>query len=168
MFNRIIIICVISFFIASCSHRHNEKVIAQKHGNKKITQPLYLTDITFSKEVADGKFKSDCAMLPILKTSILEASKTNTINTLPSGAVGIDQLELNVEYINVVPHKWRFMSVRPSSSATIKASILQNGVILHTTTKQIGSVVSFGACDRLEKISVAEGRYISKWLSKHM
>lgn len=35
----------------------------------------------------------------------------------------------------------------------------------HTATKLIGSGAAFEACDRLEKISVAEGRYISKWVS---
>ena len=60
------------------------------------------------------------------------------------------------------------MAIRPSSNATIKASILKDGATLYTTTKLIGSSVAFGACDRLEKISVAEGRYISKWASKYI
>ncbi|MGB2742585.1 MAG: hypothetical protein WBC60_18730 [Cognaticolwellia sp.] len=168
MFNRLIIICIISFFIASCSNKKHQKVIVQEQERNKISQPLYLTDITFSQGVTEGKFKTECAMLSVLKKSIIDSSKTYSLNVSSTSAIAIDQYELEVEYINVVPHRWTFMALRPSSNATIKASILKGGVTLHTTTKVIGSGVAFGACDRLEKISVAEGRYISKWLSKHI
>jgi len=161
-------ICIISCFIASCSNKKHQKVIVQEQKINKITQRLYLTDITFSQEVAEGKFKTDCAMLPVLKKSILDSSQAHSVNISPSNTIANDQYHLQVEYINVVPHRWTFLALRPSSNATIKASILKGGVTLHSTTKLIGSGVAFGACDRLEKISVAEGKYISKWLSKYI
>lgn len=168
MFKRLIIVYIFSCFITACSNKAPQKVMVQEQEHNKITQPLYLSDITFSHEVATGKFRTECAMLPVLKKSILESSKTHSINISPSNTIDIDQYELEVKYINVVPHRWAFMSFRPSSNATVKASILKGGVTIHTTTKMIGSGFAIGACDRLEKISIAEGRYISKWLSKYI
>ncbi|GAC19985.1 hypothetical protein [Paraglaciecola arctica] len=166
MFNRLIIVLVISTLIAACSNKKHHKVLVEEKEVNKITQTLYLSDVTFSKEVADGKFKTDCAMLPVLRKSILDSSLSHSMNISSSNKIGNEQYELKVEYVNVVPHRWTFMAIRPSSNATIKASILKGDATLHTTTKLIGSAVAFGACDRLEKISIAEGRYISKWVSK--
>jgi len=168
LFNRIIIILLISSFTSACSNKTHPKVVVNEKENNKITQTLYLSDVTFAKEVKDGKFKTDCKMLPVLEESILDSAQTHSVKISSSDTISIDQYELDVEYINVVPHRWTFMALRPSSNATIKASILKGGVTLHTTTKLIGSGVAFGACDRLEKISIAEGRYISKWLSKYI
>lgn len=152
----------------ACSNSKHHKVVEQKKEHHKVSQTLYLSDITFAKKVIDGKFKTECEMLPVLKKSILDSSRPYSVNISPSDSIAIDQYELEVEYVDVVPHRWTFMAIRPSSNATIKASILKGGVILHTTTKRIGSGVAMGACDRLEKISAAEGRYISKWLSKYI
>lgn len=157
-----------STFIAACSNKQHHKKVVEKKEVNKITQTLYLSDITFSKEVTDGKFKTDCEMLPVLKKSILDASQAHTTNITSTNKIESEQYELKVEYVNVVPHRWTFMAIRLSSNATIKASILKDGATLHTTTKLIASAVAFGACDRLEKISVAEGRYITKWASKYI
>jgi hypothetical protein len=134
----------------------------------KITETLYLSNIDFTKEVSGGSFKIECNMLPILKKSILDSSLASSINIIPSDTIAMDQYELKVEYIDVVPQKWGFMAFRPGSNATVRASILKDGAVLHTTTKQIGSGAAFGTCDRLDKISLAEGMYISKWLSKYI
>ena len=162
MFNKLITIVVIIFFIAACSNKKHQKVVVQEKVSNKITQTLHLSRISFSKDVTDGNFRTECEMLPVLKKSILDSSQTYSSNITASDKIESDQYELKVEYVNVVPHKWTFLAIRPSSNATIKASILKGGVTHHTTTKLIGSGVAFGACDRLEKISVAEGRYISK------
>ena len=168
MFNRLVMIFVISFIIAGCSNKKHQKNITPEAAVIKITETLYLSSITFSDEVIDGEFRTECEMLPMVTKSILDSAKTDSKNILPSNNIENDQYELKVEFVNVVPNRWAFLAFRPSSNATIKASIIKAGVTLHSTTKIIGSGVAFGACDRLEKISVAEGRYISKWVSKYI
>ena len=62
-------------------------------------------------------------MLEKLKDSILSSSQLLSIKIRPSDKVENDQYEVKVNYINVVPHRWAFPSVRPSSNTTIKVSI---------------------------------------------
>ncbi|WP_299269662.1 hypothetical protein [uncultured Psychrosphaera sp.] len=165
MFNRLLMICLISVFMVGCSHKRAHKVVV--HERDKIAESFYLTDVTFSEGIEDGAFKTDCAMLSGLEKSILDSSKTSALKVLPSNSITPEQYELKVEYTNVESHKWLFMAIRPSSAAEAKASIVKNGKVLHSTTQSISSAVAFGACDRLEKISLAQGRYISKWLSNY-
>ena len=72
---------------------------------------------------------------------------------------------VEAKYIEINSHRWVFPSVRPSSSATLHVQLKKGDEIIAKTTKEIGSGVAFGACDRLEKIAVAGGRYVSKWTS---
>ena len=125
---------------------------------------LALTPISFSNQVVVGKFQTDCSMLERLTLSIVESSKNYLFNIKSKELSNDNKYELIVDYINVVPHRWTFLSLRPNSNATFKVTVLINGVPLHSTTKLIGSAVAFGACDRLDKIAIAGGRYITKWL----
>ena len=168
LFNRFILIFAIGFVIAGCSNKKYQKVIVQEQGIKRITQTVYLSEVTFSQAVSKGKFKTECAMLPALTKSILDVAQTHSLDIVPGNNITNDQYQLKVEYVEVVPHRWAFLAVRPSSNATIKASVLKGDETLYTTTKLIGSAVAFGACDRLEKISVAQGRYIAQWLFKYI
>lgn len=169
LFNKLLIVSVVSLFISACSNNQNQnqvnKVVVDEKGDGAVTRAVYLSDITFAKSVSDGKFKTDCDMLSVLEKSIMDSSKTHSLNISTGEAVGPDQYELKVKYTEVLSHKWLFMAIRPGSNATVKASIIKDGATLYSTTKTIATGVAFGACDRLEKISVAGGRYISKWLS---
>ena len=168
LFYKLVIVFIISCTVAACNSTSTQKVAREEIQKNKITKTLYLSKITFSQEVADNKFKTQCSMLEKLKDSILSSSQLLSIKIRPSDKVTNDQYEVKENYINVVPHRWAFPSVRPSSNATIKVSILKQGVILHSTTKLIGSAVSFGACDRLDKIAIAQGRFVSKWVRKYI
>ena len=165
MTNKLILTLSLSFFLTACNNTKPEEEPSQQPQANAVSQTIYLSDITFSDEVADGEFKTQCSMIPALTESVLNSSKDTLTNILSSNSIMEEQYELNVTYIYVESHKWRFPSVRPGSEATIKATILKNGVVEYSTQKSIDSWVAFGACSRLEKIARAEGRYIAQWVS---
>ena len=156
--------CIV--LLTSCANRGSktQKSEKTKDSLNQSFKMLALTPISFSNQVVVGKFQTECSMLERLTLSIVESSKNYLFNIKSKELSNDNKYELIVDYINVVPHRWTFLSLRPNSNATFKVTVLINGVPLHSTTKLIGSAVAFGACDRLDKIAIAGGRYITKWL----
>ncbi|NNG44617.1 hypothetical protein HJP15_17115 [Pseudoalteromonas sp. NEC-BIFX-2020_002] len=135
---------------------------------KSITKGQHALDtVYFASDTAGAKVKVECLMLERLTTAILKSSQRYPL-VVKERIAGVAQTEfvLKATYTNVNAHRWVFPSLRPSSSATVKAEILKNDQVVATISKEIGSGAAFGACDRLEKIALAGGRYISKWAAK--
>ncbi len=168
LLNKTILICISVILLSSCANTNNGLTTPKfDQTTKSINQPfktLALTAVTFSEQVSAGKFQTECSMLQTLTDSILNASNSASIIIMKRQHPDESEYQLSVNYIDVMPHRWGFLAVRPSSNATLKITVLKKGVPIHRTTKLIGSAASLGACDRLNKIAIAGGRYITKWL----
>ncbi|GAA5214795.1 hypothetical protein ACFSJ3_05715 [Corallincola platygyrae] len=149
-------IFTLGLLVVACGS--TQKHVSTKSVERSPAPMMKLLPVSFSDEVASGKFKAECSMLQVLNDSIIENSANVTLSSDASGYA------LEVSFVEVVPHRWVFGSVRPSSSATFIASVTKDGQTIDTTKKTIGSAVAFGACDRLEKIALASGRYVAKWI----
>ncbi|MBB3167085.1 hypothetical protein [Simiduia aestuariiviva] len=173
MINRIILVALISMIISSCgASNSHKKVLKSDNIPAKSTMPaLSLETVDFSGDLDVRKVKVECSMLEKLSTSILDSAtkyNANIISHDDPSASSPKEYTLKVTYVNVIPHRWTFMAIRPSSSATVAAEILKGGKVIKFTKKVIGSGVAFGACDRLEKIAITGGRYIAKWSSQQV
>lgn len=132
---------------------------------------IYLDSIAFAEAAGLEKVQRECDMLGVMRSSILESASSYHLalkDSGDSGALSENEVRVSVEYLTVVAHRWTPMSFRPSSTATFRVSLFEGGKLLGSSTKSIGSGVALGACDRLEKISLAAGRYVSKWVSQQM
>lgn len=168
MKKNMVFITVASVLLCACNSSPKQQTnpsnpVEQK--NKAIS--LTLDTVDFSSDTAGAKVKVECLMLERLTTAILKSSQRYPL-VVKEKIAGVDHTEfvLKATYTNVNAHRWVFPSLRPSSSATVKAEILKNDQVVATISKEIGSGAAFGACDRLEKIALAGGRYISKWAAK--
>jgi len=158
-------VVLLSATLSGCGSTINEPV-EQSHRNHSKLDNIVLSVVSFSPNVLDGKFRTDCSMLTKLSDTITQTSHNHRVRINSVASYANHQYHLNVTYIDVVPHKWRLFSLRPSSNATFTATLYLGSEELHKTTETVSSGASFGACDRLEKIALANGRYISSWVSK--
>ena len=173
MTNKFIVIAVTSILISSCGGSANHKKVSEPDSilTENSMPTLQLETVDFSGNVDVSKVKAECSMLEKLSSSILDSAKKYNANIVSNKTPEKQSPEdyiLKTTYVDVFPHRWIFLSIRPSSSATVKAEIIQNGQVILSTSKAISSGVAFGACDRLEKIAVAGGRYIAKWSTKQV
>ncbi len=112
---------------------------------------------------------AQCSMLEKLSESILQSAKEYGVKIVDDEIAENQksgEFFLNVTYVDVTSHRWALFSIRPSSNATLQADIVKDGKVIRSTQKMIGSGVALGACDRLEKIATAGGKYIAKWSSR--
>ncbi|TMO27543.1 MULTISPECIES: hypothetical protein [unclassified Pseudoalteromonas] len=131
----------------------------------KPTPPIALNAVHFALGVEADKVQRDCVMLDKLASSITDSAKKYLVTLVEQQEKSKAEYVVEAKYIEINSHRWVFPSVRPSSSATLHVQLKKGDEIIAKTTKEIGSGVAFGACDRLEKIAVAGGRYVSKWTS---
>lgn len=133
-----------------------------------IEGALKLSETSFAASLPKGKYQEQCKMLTTLEASILASAQKLGVPIHVDSAVATKDHEIRVSYVAIESHKWRFMAIRPSSSATIEVEIIQEGQVLRAVTKTISSAVAFGACDRLEKIATANGRFVAKWVAQQL
>lgn len=160
---------VVLALLAGCGSKPNRGESEQPTtSGAEFERPvLWLEAVDFDGDLDVVRVKSECSMLEKLTGSILASVNNYEVNikALNKEERPEDYFSLEVTYVNVIPHRWVFPSIRPSSSATVKAQIKKNGEVWYTTSKPINSGMALGACDRLEKIAVAGGRYVAKWAS---
>ncbi len=162
------IILLSAIFLYGCnSNPKNMKKLVVKNIDRS---PLILMPAKFSAVLQSDSFAAECSMLSSLTDSILKSSEKYNLkiqyNKINSGTDDKKDL-LFVEFKNVAANKWKLFAVRPSSVATIKASILHNNKVIHVIERTIGSGASFSACGRLEKIALSAGNFVAKWASKN-
>lgn len=141
--------------------------IQGKKSNAEVTN-LTLLPIGFPDDSALLDVMHECIMLEKVRSSAMSSSSKFNLaikNQIINEPIDINGFNLKIDFIDVIPHRWRFPSVRPSSTATFTLTINKNGKAIGSTEQSISSGVSFGACDRLEKISIAAGRYAVRWAS---
>jgi hypothetical protein len=168
VFLRILILCSVCYV----SFSYAEEVEGQKQLEVAISNTktaLILVQAKFSGKLEIEKVAYECSMLQSITDSILVSAKAFSLNIEyqeSADPLANDKDTLVVELENVNPNKWGVMQVRPHSEATIKATVFHKGVPVDVFSRKIGSAVSIGACDRLEKIATTGGREVAKWASK--
>ena len=130
---------------------------------------LIVLPARFADHLAIDRVKHECAMLSTFNAAVLRygnayAMKIHKRQQLSEVRPG--QSVLLVEYEEVVANEMNALTLRPGSEATVKASIMKDGELVSSMTKAIGSRVSFGACDRLDKIATAGAKTVAKWASR--
>lgn len=186
MYNKILLIAA-TLLIAGCATSNNQNYTKKSQQQERPTQAvkseppkkstsssasskpiIYLPTPKFSTSLGVSKVASECSMLNELENSILESAKDYDMNIvkLASKAISESDITMEIKYTSLTSHKWRLFAIRPSSEAMLNIVIKQGNKILNQTNKSIGSSVAFGACDRLEKIAVAGGRFVAKWASR--
>ncbi|WP_444934587.1 hypothetical protein [Microbulbifer sp. JTAC008] len=171
MISRAFTLFLISFSIMACSNKQTTPQVSESEISPTKVHDIYLMPVIFSDPSNLDKVKNECSMLEMLENSIINFASDHQLNFeyLESEAkISTDAIRVKVEFTEVIPHRWTFMAVRPSSTASFRISIYQNGKLSSEITKSIGSGMAFGACDRLEKISTATGRYVNKWVSRQI
>jgi hypothetical protein len=152
--------------LSACASNH--KAATSKSEQPKNSKILYLLPAKFSDNLTVTKIEKECSMLLSITDSILSYAKENSLNIEYVNElveVPEDQSALLIEYEEIIPHKWKLFAVRPSSIATVKATLLNDTKEVDAMSKRIGSGVAFGACDRLEKIAVSGGTQIARWVA---
>lgn len=129
---------------------------------------LSIGSIVYAPSVSIGKFREECAMLGYLKESLIANAKNHSLPLADEQRSDDNRYTINVEYTEVVPHKWSVFSVRQSSNATFNLTVTDGDKEILRTTKLIGSAASLGACDRLEKIATAGGKFVAIWTSRQI
>jgi hypothetical protein len=160
-------IAAVALMLLGCSNGPSKQTIIDKAQTGSVAIPtLMLETVDFESDVEVRKVKLECSMLEKLSASILDSAEVNNI-IIKQGEGDSEPINnryvLKVTYVDVIPHKWAFLAIRPGSIATVKADVFKNGQLVNSISKAISSKMALGACDRLEKIAVAGGRYISKW-----
>ncbi|QYJ88401.1 hypothetical protein [Shewanella halotolerans] len=168
MIAKSLLIGLMSLVLASCGATpKQESAPVQVNGSSNINRPtLFLATPEFAGNLDVDKVANECFMLQTLSDSIRASAETYQANILVDKSRNSempDEYMLRVTYIDVTPHRWVLFSLRPSSTATLKVDIVRNGEVVRSTQKAIGSGVALGACDRLEKIAEAGGRFVAKW-----
>lgn len=173
MNKKIFTIVILTLLISACGGNGGSKNTVSSLPENNIasngTPLLSLEIVDFSSDLDVSKVKVECSMLEKLAVSILDSAgayKANIKRIDVSSPTEDTPYILRATYVDVVPHKWRFPSIRPGSIATVKAELIKDGKVLKSTSKEISSGVALSACSRLEKIAAAGGRYISKWASR--
>ncbi|MCL6414021.1 hypothetical protein MIB92_00010 [Aestuariirhabdus sp. Z084] len=112
---------------------------------------------------------NECFMLEEVESSFLLYSRTYSLNSVLSKDItniSDDQFVIKMKFNDVTPNAFHPFSFRPISEAIISVSVMKNGEIVDEFSKKINSKWAFTACDRLEKIAKASGKYAAKWLNK--
>lgn len=132
---------------------------------------LILENIQFADGMVENKIKVECKMLQSLSESIMTTSERYSYQFTARKDVTPDQannMVVKVDYVEVVPQKFSIWAFHPVSVATLKVSLVDNGKVVKSATKEIGSKMAWGTCDRLEKIARAGGQFVAKWTAKHV
>ena len=162
---------LISLSIMACSNQPTPSQLTGAEVPPPKIHDIYLMPVIFSDPSNLEKVKNECSMLDMLKKSIINSASDYHLNFEyldNETKINSDATQVKVEFTEVIPHRWTFMAIRPSSTASFRISIYQNGKLSNEITKSIGSGMAFGACDRLEKISTSTGRYVNKWVSRQI
>lgn len=130
---------------------------------------LVVLPARFADNLDIDRVKRECAMLRTFNGAVLRYGdayamtlrKRQSLDEVRPG-----QSVLLVEYEEVAANEMNALTLRPGSEATVKASIMKDGELVSSMTKAIGSRVSFGACDRLDKIATAGAKTVAKWASR--
>ncbi|MBV1915019.1 MAG: hypothetical protein KUG72_06505 [Pseudomonadales bacterium] len=165
---RILIIFAVALTISACSSGAKTTAVAKGQNTALEPQTIYLMPVKFSDTMPQSKIMAECSMLDVLERSIMTSASTYRLNVKSLGndtSFNNDHLRMMIEFVDVTSHRWSFMTFRPSSTATFRISIYKNGELLDRATKSLASGVSFGACGRLEKISLSAGSYVNRWVS---
>lgn len=171
MISRAFTFFLISLSIMACSNQPAPSQLSKSGISPSKIHDIYLMPVIFSDPSNLDKVKNQCSMLDMLKKSIINSAsdyQLNFKNLENETRINSDTPQVKVEFTKVIPHRWTFMAIRPSSTSSFRISIYQNGELSKEITKSIASGVAFGACDRLEKISTSTGRYVNKWVSKQI
>lgn len=155
----------VSFFLVVFSS-HAEESLTPAAGDSAA---LKLVPVKFAEGLQVEKVEAECAMLKSITDSILASANSYSLKVdyrEYEAAVAKQEAVLLVEFESVTANKFGVFALRPMSIATVKASIVKDGVVIDQFSKAISSRVALGACDRLEKIAVAGGREVAKWASK--
>lgn len=169
MIFRLLICSFAVLVLTACSSKPTPQLV--KADPSSEPQHIYLMPVIFSDPTNLDKVKNECSMLEMLKKAIIQTSTDYQLKfeQLENEIVQNPETpQVKVEFTEVIPHRWTFMAIRPSSTASFRISIYKNGKLTNEVVKSIGSGMALGACDRLEKIAISTGRYVNAWVSKQI
>lgn len=137
----------------------------------KSDKSIYLLPIVITDADLLTKVKEECDILSVFKNTMIDTASKHQLSITyleEENEQSKQGVQVKVEYIDVIPHRWRIMSIRPSSTATFRVSLFKGGEHTGTAVKTINSGMAMGACGRLEKISVAGARFVNTWVSRRL
>lgn len=173
--NRSIVTAAIaSTLLMACAGQHprSESADVAPAAPKAAASPrgeLVVLPARFAGNLNIDKVKQECSMLSTLNAAVLRygnAYRMKLRKRQRPEEVRPGQSVLLIEYDEVVSHEVSALTLRPASEATVRATIQKDGEVIGTMTKTLGSRVSFGACDRLDKIATAGGKSIARWAAR--
>ncbi len=187
MLKKLATVTILSVLVIACGST-NKKAQTEKITNKVeittadvdstvskpmplISKSLILEDMQFSEGIVEDKIKAECKMLASLSESILTNSERYPYQLITRKDVKPtqhDSIIVKVDYIDVVPQKFSIWAIHPVSVATLKVSLIKDDKELKSATKEIGTKVAWGTCDRLEKIAKAGGKFVAKWTANQI
>lgn len=185
MLKKLVTVTILSILVIACGST-NKKTQIDKVTNKTETvtadvdstvsksmplTSLILEDMQFSEGMVEDKIKAECKMLASLSESILTNSERYPYQLITRKNVKPtqhDNIIVKVDYIDVVPQKFSIWAIHPVSVATLKVSLIKDNKELKSATKEIGTKVAWGTCDRLEKIAKAGGKFVAKWTANQI